>query len=214
MGVGHRFRRTSKREGPSPAAYNLDSSFDNRPKGNAFSFGLSREAYSNVYLKENPRHEKSVPGPGAYNPDPHAQEKSLSFSLRPKTAFGSAFDSAKNSCPGPGNYDVASSISRTGHLFNAKYKTSGAPIIKGNTRFDLHSARRSSQSPGPGHYDSKVQLDPRGNYMYSKFKSSGAPLFCKNARDLELDTSKSRKEVPGPGAYGQVTEFGYYHLEM
>lgn len=150
MGVGNRFRRGKKVESPSPAAYNLDSSFDNRPKGNCYSFGLSREAYSNVYLKENPVKDKSVPGPGSYKPDHKCHQKSISFSLRPKTAFGSAFNNGKKSLPGPGNYEVASSISRTGHLFNAKYKTSGAPLIKGNQRFDGASARRNSNSPGPG----------------------------------------------------------------
>eukprot|EP00349_Pseudokeronopsis_sp_Brazil_P010733 CAMPEP_0202971670 /NCGR_PEP_ID=MMETSP1396-20130829/29436_1 /ASSEMBLY_ACC=CAM_ASM_000872 /TAXON_ID= /ORGANISM="Pseudokeronopsis sp., Strain Brazil" /LENGTH=70 /DNA_ID=CAMNT_0049701287 /DNA_START=127 /DNA_END=339 /DNA_ORIENTATION=- len=48
---------------PSPERYDLPSSF---VKTKAFSFGLSKEHFQRVYLKENPPHDRSVPGPGAY----------------------------------------------------------------------------------------------------------------------------------------------------
>ena len=33
---------------------------------NAYTFGISREAYSKVFIKENPPVDKAIPGPGAY----------------------------------------------------------------------------------------------------------------------------------------------------
>lgn len=44
----------------------MRSDFTKAPKSQAFSFGLSREYFKNVYLKENPPIPKAVPGPGAY----------------------------------------------------------------------------------------------------------------------------------------------------
>jgi len=42
-------------DAPAPTAYNPKSDFDrNSPHGRAFSFGISREAYSKVYVKESP----------------------------------------------------------------------------------------------------------------------------------------------------------------
>ena len=52
---------------PAPTAYNSKSDFDKTaPHARAFSFGIAREAYSKVYLKESPPVDTSIPGPGAY----------------------------------------------------------------------------------------------------------------------------------------------------
>lgn len=52
---------------PAPTTYIQKSDFDkSSPYARAFSFGISRDAYSKVYIKENPPSDKSIPGPGQY----------------------------------------------------------------------------------------------------------------------------------------------------
>jgi hypothetical protein len=69
IGYGQRFQhllREASKKGPSPQAYNLKGDFDKVTgmKSRAFSFGMSREYFRKVYLKENPPVDASVPGPG------------------------------------------------------------------------------------------------------------------------------------------------------
>lgn len=47
----------------------MNSDFSKNPKSRAISFGVSREFFKRVYLKENPPHDISVPGPGHYRPN-------------------------------------------------------------------------------------------------------------------------------------------------
>ena len=49
---------------PAPCSYNLRSEFSPSPSSKAFSFGIAREAYSKVFIKEQPPMDKSIPGPG------------------------------------------------------------------------------------------------------------------------------------------------------
>lgn len=64
MGYGKRFgHMIRKTAAPSPESYTLPST----NKSQSFSFGLSREKFQKVYLKENPPHDISIPGPGSYN---------------------------------------------------------------------------------------------------------------------------------------------------
>lgn len=80
------------KQGPSPQQYNLPSDFTRQPKGRAFSFGLSREHFKKVYLKENPPCDISTPAPGKYNPKTDYSIKSPpKFSMRPRTAVSSSF---------------------------------------------------------------------------------------------------------------------------
>lgn len=51
-------------DSPSPTNYNLKSEFVPTGASKAYSFGIAREAYSKVYIKENPARDPSVPGPG------------------------------------------------------------------------------------------------------------------------------------------------------
>ena len=62
----------------------MKSDFNSNPNSKAFSFGIAREAYSKVYLKENPVADRAIPGPGQYaisNTVGTAQK----YTLRPKT---------------------------------------------------------------------------------------------------------------------------------
>jgi hypothetical protein len=49
---------------PAPCQYSLKSEFNPVPGAKAFSFGIAREAYEKVYIKEQPPKDKSIPGPG------------------------------------------------------------------------------------------------------------------------------------------------------
>ena len=48
----------------------MRSIFSKTASSKAFSFGIAREAYSKVYLKENPLADQCVPGPGQYSIPP------------------------------------------------------------------------------------------------------------------------------------------------
>lgn len=96
LGYGRRFEsliNPAMMASPPPTRYTLDSAFGGRsPKSRAFSFGLSREHFKKVYIKENEYTDPVVPGPGTY--DLHGERKlheGLKYSLRPKTTKDSSF---------------------------------------------------------------------------------------------------------------------------
>lgn len=202
----------------------MTSEFTRTPKSRAFSFGMSREFFKKVYIKENPPLDASIPGPGAYMIKPEAIEKQAQrYSLRPRTAVGGAFAGAMRDGPGPGAYDLKSTENRNGHCYVAKYKSSGGVIIsRTGERFDRQSSRKGNDVPGPGNYDmATLEFDKKGRYSLAKWKNSGAPVFSKARRTVNLDDSVTRKSkiilltlliivTPGPGTYRVGTEFGYY----
>lgn len=52
---------------PGPGSVELRGMFDKgSPRQNAFSFGLSREHFKKVFIKENQQTDPCVPGPGRY----------------------------------------------------------------------------------------------------------------------------------------------------
>lgn len=56
LGYGRRFEgliNAASVASPPPNRYTLDSQFVKAPKSRAFSFGLSREHFNKVYIKEN-----------------------------------------------------------------------------------------------------------------------------------------------------------------
>lgn len=70
LGYGRRFDsllNTATLNSPSPNRYTLESTFTKQPKSRAFSFGLSREHFKKVFIKENMLPDASVPGPGRYD---------------------------------------------------------------------------------------------------------------------------------------------------
>ena len=71
---------------PAPTAYNPKSDFDKTdPHGRAFSFGIAREAYSKVYLKESPPVDASIPGPGSYAIPPKIGNEASKYSMKGRT---------------------------------------------------------------------------------------------------------------------------------
>ena len=69
---------------PAPCQYPIKSEFTNTPTAKAFSFGIAREAYSKVFIKENPPMDKAIPGPGQYSIPPLIGTTQR-YTLRPKT---------------------------------------------------------------------------------------------------------------------------------
>jgi hypothetical protein len=78
---------------PPPNQYQMKSDFTKNPGSNAFSFGIAREAYSKVYLKEHPSDaaKKSIPGPGCYQIGSIIGTEGLKYSMRPRTNDPSKF---------------------------------------------------------------------------------------------------------------------------
>jgi hypothetical protein len=58
FGYGGRYNVIKKTNSPPPGTYKANSQFQKIPVGKAFSFGISRQAYSKVYLKEHPPPDK------------------------------------------------------------------------------------------------------------------------------------------------------------
>ena len=53
---------------PGPGSVEIRGIFDKgSPRTKAFSFGLSREHFRKVYIKENQSIDPCVPGPGSYS---------------------------------------------------------------------------------------------------------------------------------------------------
>lgn len=172
------------------------------PKSRAFSFGLSREHFKKVYIKENPQADASVPGPGQYDHNATIKQMhGVMYSLRPKTTKDSSFQNFTKGFPGPGTYELTAAEDKNGFCYVSKYKSSTGTKINSTTnanssqRIDVNLMRRSMQVPGPGNYEvnEKLKMDPRGIYQFSKWRSSGAPVFSRSRRNTNLDTSVTRK---------------------
>lgn len=77
---------TNLGDNPPPTCYNMKSDFDGRnPHGRAFSFGIAREAYSKVYIKENLTSDPSIPGPGTYALPPKIGLEAQKYSIKGRT---------------------------------------------------------------------------------------------------------------------------------
>jgi hypothetical protein len=73
--------------GPPPNRYDLPALFRNKGlKGRSYTFGIAREAYAKVYLKENTNGDGCAPGPGTYNVRPNPGKDASKYSFRPKTS--------------------------------------------------------------------------------------------------------------------------------
>ena len=77
---------------PSPNHYQTKSEFNSTPGAKAFSFGIAREAYSKVYIKEAPHTDPAVPGPGQYSVPVLVGNEASKYSLRPRTINPSKFE--------------------------------------------------------------------------------------------------------------------------
>ena len=121
---------------------------------------MSREYFKHVYLKENPPVDLSVPGPGSYQMKSDiANDYSVKFSMRPRTAMNSAFQNFTKNNPGPGAYNhISQAKDKAGNTravfsYHSRMKSSGGVAIsRGGPRFDRSLLRASIDNPGPGRY--------------------------------------------------------------
>lgn len=178
-------------ETPAPTAYKQPTDFDhNTPHGSAFSFGIAREAYAKVYVKENPVADKSIPGPGTYSIEPKIGNEASKFTMKGRTSNHCKFTDL-NSClvmltttrlnPGPGAYDPKTSINANGSYYIAKIPNSKAPT------FSLPSLPRFQHNkldtrPGPGAYSLKIGITDPGSTFISTFKSPKVRTFYHSDR--------------------------------
>ena len=51
----------------------------------AISFGIAREAYTKVFIKEHPPRDPNIPGPGQYPIPQMIGNEAAKYTLRPKT---------------------------------------------------------------------------------------------------------------------------------
>ena len=125
-----------------------------------------------VYIKENPPIDKSIPGPSAYVvKNRYVENQGASYSLRPNSSHMSMFVDPTKNYPGPGTYSGGENNgdNKKGFCLLSKYKSGGNAVIsKGKERFDNRDLRRSVEVPGPGQYKAKVDL---------KYKSYGQAVF-------------------------------------
>jgi len=65
--------------------------------------------------------------------------------------------------------------------------------------------------PDPGQYDQKLGINSHGKYVLSTVPSSKVPSFGRGNRNTYL---LSATQVPGPGSYRAISEFGYYEKPL
>lgn len=86
FGVGVRFKQLGRESSPPPNTYKMQSAFDERrKKGEVYTFGVAREAYTKVYLKSNPPKDAAIPGPGTYNVIGKPGHNANKYTFRPRT---------------------------------------------------------------------------------------------------------------------------------
>ena len=103
----------------------MKSEFAKNPRGKAFSFGISREAYSKVYQKGGGNTDRGIPGPGTYNANDLMGKGVPKYSLRARSS-SKAYQLTPQSYPGPGAYESRPTITKEGKMLMSKYRSSGA----------------------------------------------------------------------------------------
>ena len=185
---------------PAPTAYKPQSDFDqDHPHGRKFSFGIAREAYSKVYVKENPVSDKSIPGPGTYTVPQKVGNEAKKFSMKGRTLNHCKLPlqltfivmlTTTRANPGPGAYDPKTMLSP-----NGSYYVAGIHNSKSHT-FSLPSLPRfrqdkQDQKPGPGAYSLKAGMSDSASSFISTFKSPKTRTFYHSDRktiDISKDT--------------------------
>ncbi|EGR30443.1 short chain dehydrogenase, putative [Ichthyophthirius multifiliis] len=219
LGLGRKSDFTKKdKDIPGPNQYLIKSSFDKQQSiQKGISFKLGREEISFRKMNEY----TSVPGPGHYNQDDSKQKRLYHYSLGRNTqSTCNIFLLKIKICiqielipnyivkfkdnPGPGTYYIQG-MNKTGKYFISKYNTSRAAVFSPSTQNRFQFLYKGKQSPGPGQYEYEG-LSKKGIYYNSKLRTTSGGKFSQSYRDTIGIRVKS--EVPGPGSYRVVSEFG------
>lgn len=165
---------------PAPSLYNIKSEFSSTPVSKAISFGIAREAYSKVYIKESPPIDKSIPGPGQYVVPPKIGD-AQKYTMRPKTinpcndlTYSYVFVESMTTIrinPGPGAYEMKPALNQNGAYFNSKYHNSMATTMAPSRSLRFLELKNSPEklNPGPGRYTPMGEMTKQGSYFVSKF---------------------------------------------
>jgi hypothetical protein len=181
----------------------MKSAFSNAPKTKAYSFGISREAYT----KSGGATERGAPGPGSYQAQDFVGKAAPKFTMRSKSV-SKVYQLTPKGFPGPGAYEAKALLNKRGKQHVAKFRSSGATTINPprSARFGPNPERTQ---PGPGQYEPKLNMTGEGKYYIQKFRSSGAKTFYHSNRKT-LPNKSTAKQAPGPGAYNMPSDFGIY----
>lgn len=141
-----------------------------------------------------------APAPNAYSlksefsGSAEAKARGISFGLgREALKTGGILDNKQKTAPGPGAYDLRSSLSNIAFTLRPKTVNSEAYST-------------ALKSPGPGTYPNIPSINDKGKYFNSKFKSSGASLFNPRTSDRFGPNFSKARQVPGPGHYQPKTD--------
>ena len=144
------------------------------------------------------------PGPGAYTPHLPGNGLSMTFHRRLSSC------EAHNPNVWPGKYDIESAFQPNKLVLNSKFKsaknTKFAPL-RNLVEIQNRKSKRENVNLGEEFAcDKKYQINKTGSFYNSKYKNSMCQYFGKE------DRAKTQKTplVPGPGAYSQLSEFGFY----
>ncbi|CDW86776.1 UNKNOWN [Stylonychia lemnae] len=210
IGYGSRDIFKNRVDSPSPTNYEAKSIFSKTASSKAFSFGIAREAYSKVYIKENPLADQCVPGPGQYSIPPIVGKEAVHYTMRPKTQNLQQSLLYKGQ-PGPGQYEPKPALNDKGYYFNSKFKNSSATSIDPPSSLRFKEFTSIKANPGPGAYEPHVNMTQTGSYFVSKFMSS----MCRTHYHADRQTlgSFANLKTPGPGNYRAPSDFGYYEAK-
>ena len=201
FGVGDRFK-VRPDESPPPGSYEPPTQFKRSQKARAFSFGLTRNAYQKVYLKNKPVPDTAgKPSPAAYNIREVPGRDKVHFTMRPMTPNPIYLELTRFN-PGPGTYSHNSAAHSSFYTSRSKEKLDRLP--KDKKRFPIVYG---GKLPGPGHYSPRNQFSNRGVYVVSTNKTKLGSSFGRQKRGAS--TAGRNTETPGPGSYKLHSEFGF-----
>jgi hypothetical protein len=115
----------------------------------------------------------------------HSERKGFGFGKgrEEMVVTGPLVEAIKNKNPGPGTYEVPSTLENSNFTFTSKREE----IVN----------KSKSKTPGPGYYPVTLAINKQGKYPVSKLKN----ILCRN-----FGTTLGRKDItysrgPSPGAY-------------
>ncbi|CAD8195647.1 unnamed protein product [Paramecium pentaurelia] len=191
IGYGKKINLTHETITPAPNFYSL-----HKNQEHGWTMGLGREdanKYESIFLGL----VQNTPGPGTYK-----FKDSISpvrYTMRQRLTSRKDQDPK----PGPGHYNLPSSINSKGIYPLSQYRNSGAIVLVPPR---THSERKvKDNTPGPGSYKQIGNINPLGTYFCSKFGASKCNKFPRAQRSM----SDHHNSSPGPGTYKLPSDFGF-----
>jgi hypothetical protein len=160
--------------------YDLPSQFDNK-NTTGISFGISREHYKKVFVRNNLVIDEENPGPARYDIRLKIGKDAPKFSIYSKIDNQSLFNlnvkNKKNPCPG--YYNFQSSINFDGKCPISNYKNITSFGFSKEKRFKIKNIK-DDLTPI---YDLTHRFNGTGKSFLSNFKSNNAISFSKSFKE-------------------------------